>query len=457
MQKNILDKTLIRMIPLFKSLLATTIAFCSLACLYACSNPAALPSSSGGVDNTPPSASFTFDCLNLACSFDASTSADTDGNIISYNWDFGDGGNGSNLITTHNYASNGSYEVILIIRDNAGAISSSSIMVSASSSNIPPVASFNSDCPDLSCSFDASASSDSDGSISNYLWDFGDGNTGSTVNPAHTYASDNSYTISLTVTDNDNATAISAQTIAVSNTGTNNATPTAFFTADCTDLSCDFNGSASSDSDGTISNYSWDFGDGTNGITATPAHTYTADANYTIILTVTDNGGASSTNTQTLFISSSNTAPSATFSTSCTNLDCNFDASNSFDSDGNLVSYAWDFGDDNTGSGVLSNHSYLAAGSYSITLTITDDDAASSISKQSIIVSAALDGQALYSNKCSTCHGADALGGTLSSTNIRGKTAIEIRNAINTIVQMSPLASLSDSELQAIADYLATF
>ncbi|WP_432695172.1 S8 family serine peptidase [Marinobacterium sp. YM272] len=74
----------------------------------------------------------------------------------------------------------------------------------------------------------------------------------------------------------------------------------------------------------------------------------------------------------------SNIDPSAAFSYNCTALDCTFDASASTDSDGSISSYSWDFGDDETASGVAPSHTYLSQGNYTVTLTVTDDDSASS-------------------------------------------------------------------------------
>lgn len=82
--------------------------------------------------------------------------------------------------------------------------------------NEPPVAAFSYACTGLSCTFDASASTDPDGSLVGYAWTFGDGNTGSGVEAAHTYAADGSYTVTLTVTDNDGASASTSETVTVS-------------------------------------------------------------------------------------------------------------------------------------------------------------------------------------------------------------------------------------------------
>ncbi|SEA12449.1 PKD domain-containing protein [Microbulbifer marinus] len=74
--------------------------------------------------------------------------------------------------------------------------------------------------------------------------------------------------------------------------------------------------------------------------------------------------------------SGGNQAPTASASHSCSGLDCSFDGSGSADSDGSIVSYAWDFGDGSNGSGATASHSYAASGTYSVTLTVTDDQGA---------------------------------------------------------------------------------
>ena len=73
-----------------------------------------------------------------------------------------------------------------------------------------------------------------------------------------------------------------------------------------------------------------------------------------------------------------NTAPTASFTTSCSVLTCSVDASSSTDADGTIVSYAWEFGDGGSGSGVTSSRTYAAAGTYTVTLTVTDGDGATS-------------------------------------------------------------------------------
>jgi PKD repeat protein len=81
-----------------------------------------------------------------------------------------------------------------------------------------------------------------------------------------------------------------------------------------------------------------------------------------------------------------NTAPTADFTASCTDLTCDFDASGSSDSDGSIASYDWDFGDGGTGTGQTVTHTYDAADTYTVTLTVTDDDGATDTSSQDVTV-----------------------------------------------------------------------
>lgn len=234
--------------------------------------------------------------------------------------------------------------------------------------NRPPVASFTS--ADLGAgvvNFDASASADPGGTIASYAWNFGDGNTGTGIAPSHTYLSDGTYGVTLTVTDDDGRTASVSQNVVVDA----NEPPVASFTSTVTDNSVAFDATSSSDPDGTIVSYSWDFGDGNTGTGVAPTHNYTANGTHSVTLTVTDNAGRTDTETQSVSVA---TFPTASFTWSVDNLDAIFDATTSSDPDGTIVTYDWNFGDGNTGTGVAPTHTYAGPGTYSATLLVTDDD-----------------------------------------------------------------------------------
>jgi trimeric autotransporter adhesin len=157
--------------------------------------------------------------------------------------------------------------------------------------NQAPTASFSSSCTFLSCAFDASASSDPDGSIVSYAWDFGDGTTGTGKMPSHSYPMAGDYTVQLTVTDDDGGTDSVSHTVSPASPPANQP-PAAEFSSSCTALSCTFDASASSDPDGSIVSYAWDFGDQAMGAGKTPSHNYAAAGDYSVQLTVTDDDGA---------------------------------------------------------------------------------------------------------------------------------------------------------------------
>ena len=132
---------------------------------------------------------------------------------------------------------------------------------------------------------------------------------------------------------------------AEANHQTPNVLPIANFTSGCDGALCSFT-STSSDPDGTIVDWSWDFGDGTPaGTGANPTHVYAASGTKAVTLTVTDNRGGTATKTVNVDVVVPNKAPVATIAPSCTGLDCSFSGNLSVDPDGSIVSYEWTFGD----------------------------------------------------------------------------------------------------------------
>jgi PKD repeat protein len=535
--------------------------------------------------NVAPSAAFTSTCTGISCSFDGTGSTDTDGTILSYEWTFSDGDEAGGPSPQKDFAETGTYDVTLTVTDDGGLISSVTHQVSVVKPNVPPTADFDSTCDFLDCTFDATTSTDSDGTIDDYAWDFGDGGTGTGSTPHHVYADPGTYTITLVVTDDGAATddasasqvvvgAPAASTVsyvggavnqgnvstpnvttpatvsagdrlvmvltlnasnrvlsdptgvsgwtvlgtttsgsmqtriftkvagaadaskkvtvsldaaakytmtvadysgvrtgsivhaelaetvnqaghatptvdapagswvvsywadkssvttgftlpssvtgrhALCSTGTGhvcgsladsggavptgqygglvatadaasamattasivlrtiepNQAPTAAFTYTCDGADCDFDGTGSSDTDGAVASYAWDFGDGGNATGATSSHDFETSGTRDVTLTVTDDQGTQGSAVISVSVVRHNASPTASFSTSCSFLVCSFDATASADGDGTITSYAWDFGDGQTDTGVSPTHSYGAGGSYVATLTVTDND-----------------------------------------------------------------------------------
>lgn len=253
--------------------------------------------------------------------------------------------------------------------------------------NQAPVAQFTAAGTGATVTLDASGSSDPDGTIAGYAWNFGDGQTGTGVSTTHTYAQSGIYNVTLTVTDDDGATNSTVTTF----TATVNTPPTAAFTASPQGLTVNLDGTSSTDAQGPIAGYAWDFGDGQTGTGATVSHTYAGSGTRTVSLTVTDGDGATATTTQQVTVTAPppNQVPTAAFTSQTAGLTATVDASSSTDADGTVVDYVWNWGDSSpTSVGAAANHTYASAGSYQVTLTVTDDDGATGSTTKTVTVTA---------------------------------------------------------------------
>ena len=310
------------------------------------------------------------------------TAADPDGTVVSYAWDFGDGGRATEQSPDHVYRAAGAYTATLTITDDADATDSASVAITVSQgSNQPPsvTASANptTGLAPLAVTFTASAT-DADGTVAAYAWAFGDGGTSNQQSPSHTYQSAGNYTAGLTVTDN--AGAASTASIAIGVGAAANRPPTATAGASplsgTTPLAVAFTG-AGSDPDGTIASYAWTFGDAGTSTQQNPSHTYQTAGNFTATLTVRDNLGATGTAAVGITVNSpGNQAPTAnataTPTTGAAPLAVSFTGSGT-DPDGTIASYAWAFGDGGTSTQQNPSHTYQAAGNYTALLTVTDN------------------------------------------------------------------------------------
>ncbi len=175
--------------------------------------------------NQAPTAAFVFSpatpTVGTSVTFNASSSSDADGSIVLYQWDFdGNGSTDATGIVQARSFSAGTHSVRLTVTDNDGATDTVIRTVTVTSSpNLPPTAAFtvspSSGQPGTWFTFSASPSVDPDGSIVNYTWDFGDGSSGSGVTAYNNYLEAGTYTVRLTVTDNDGASDTATQFVSV--------------------------------------------------------------------------------------------------------------------------------------------------------------------------------------------------------------------------------------------------
>lgn len=311
----------------------------------------------------------------LSVFLDASSSHDPDGQITNYNWIFGDGTTGSGLTTSHTYTQIGTYTIQLTVTDNEKNTSMTTKKITAGT---PPVASFIATPPaghsPLTVRFDASASYTPNGQIQSYHWDFGDGTSGSGITTSHVYTSIGTRTATLTVKDSNGLENSSTTTIQISDE------IVASFTANppsgVPPLKVIFNASASKPTNGaSITSYEWDFGDGKSATGRIVDNTYLHEGKYTVILKITDTQGYVDSTTK---IISMFHKPKALFSFSPAQgvapLPVSFNASSSYDQDGHIVLYSWDFGDGDFKEGRQVTHTYTKGGIWTVILRVFDND-----------------------------------------------------------------------------------
>lgn len=220
--------------------------------------------------------------------------------------------------------------------------------------------------------FNGTGSSDPDNDPLSYLWNFGDGSTGTGPTPGHTYTAAGNYPVTLVVSDGTLTSAPATTTVTVTNRAPV-ANPGGPYNG-YRNQAITMNGAGSSDADGDPLSYSWDFGDGTTGTGPTPSHVYAASGSYTITLVVNDGFIDSTSVTTTAIVE--NRAPTANAGgpyTSYRNTPVTF-AGSGTDPDGDALSFGWSFGDGSTGTGPSPTHSYSSLGSYPVVLVVNDGE-----------------------------------------------------------------------------------
>ncbi|MBN1154304.1 PKD domain-containing protein [candidate division KSB1 bacterium] len=317
------------------------------------------------------------DCQSIV--FDAKSSTDQDGDILEFYWELGDGTTATGSRIVHQYQEQKTYQALLIVKDNSGEVGNSAFERFQVTVNKPPRAIAGPDiitAPNEIVTLDGSSSSDQDGRLINYEWDFGDGASASDAIITHRFASAGTYRTTLRVTDNsDSPCNFATDEISV----WVNAAPLAFAGDDMrgsVGQSMILNGERSSDSDGEIVAYHWDFGDGGEGSGKIVHYIYKAPGTYVVRLSVTDNanvGNSTQYDELSVFINEPAVANAGKDMKGAIDEPLLFDGGNSFDNDGVITNYIWDFGDGTRGEGKQISHAYTKSGVYTVALTVQDN------------------------------------------------------------------------------------
>ncbi|WP_347059410.1 PKD domain-containing protein [Blastococcus sp. HT6-30] len=389
--------------------------------------------------NVPPTAAIESTCATLTCSFDGTGSSDTDGTVTGFAWDFGDGQVASTATAEHTYATAGEYEVSLTVTDDDGAtsVATSTVTVAAP----PPPVSAGIGLRGSAGTSDrvvTSAALEVPGSVQ-----AGDGlvlvlSTNSTVTGAapagwtevgRVSANDQNPTTQVFSRVAGAGDAGTTVTVALSGqakvtlqlmaySGTAEAGPVASFTA-----AADGAGTAHTTPTATAAEGNWvlsvwsdkqrderQWTPPSAGVTERSNIAGVGSGDIATLLT--DSGGpvpagpvggltatvptpSNRATMLTLVLAQggtvappANVPPTAAIESTCATLTCSFDGTGSSDTDGTVTGFAWDFGDGQVASTATAEHTYATAGEYEVSLTVTDDDGATSVATSTVTVAA---------------------------------------------------------------------
>ncbi len=319
--------------------------------------------------NTAPTADYSYSgaCFNQEVEFTDLSLANA-GNIVSWEWDFGDGNSSTEQNPVHQFESGTGpgFDVQLTVVNDLGC--SNTLMQHIVISD-PPEAGFTYDV-DPPCAGNEVLFTDNSipgsGSITNWMWDLGDGNSTNGQSFTHIYNDAGLYTVELIVLSNTGCSDTITQSVEIQ------ALPDADFdyTNGCPGQMLDFT-DLSSITQGSIASWEWDFGDGNTSADQNAQHAYTTPGNYNVALKVTSDQGCEHSVTKPLEIY---TLPQADFSfgSACSGDDVAF-TDQSTGGNYNLVSWMWDFGDGSTSTDQNPTHVFENPGQYDVTLTVSHE------------------------------------------------------------------------------------
>ncbi len=302
-------------------------------------------------------------CLGESVLF-SNTSSISSGNIINWNWNFGDGSTSNLLQPVHLYTASGNYMVTLTASSGMGCDATITQQVSI---DPKPEADFTASivCAGQQTIFQ-DASTLSNGVISSWNWNFGDGTSSSTQNPLHNYNAPGVYNATLIVYTMSGCADTITRVVEVLDE------PVALFSMQnvCSGTAVQF-ADGSLINSGSISGYQWTFGDSNSDSIQNPVHMYTAAGTYDVTLVVVSDFGCSATTTQQVTVYPEPVA-SGTAAPVCDETPVQFNNTSSING-GSISSTYWNFNDGGSSNLISPSHLYAADGNYNVLLTATSD------------------------------------------------------------------------------------
>lgn len=307
-------------------------------------------------------------CFGNPTNFQDSTTLIGIGNIVAWNWDFGDGTTSTLQNPNHQYAAPGIYTVTLTAITDHNC--TDQIVKNIEIYQLPVAGyTFNNECFNEDIQFAQTSSTNS----SQFNWEFGDGSFSTQLNPLHQYATPGDYQVKLVVT-----TAIGGCKDSITQTITAYPLPVPAYTVnnECVTTQVVFNDQSTILAPDNISTYTWTFGDGNTSSTQTPSHLYANEGVYTAKLILTSNHGCidSVSHQVTVWpLPQVNFSPTEVCLNSATQFsDLTFISS--ANSNNNINSWNWNFDDGTTSAIQHPVHTYGTSGLYQVTLEATSNN-----------------------------------------------------------------------------------
>ena len=311
----------------------------------------------------PPVANFSANATVIPTgSAVAFTDAST-GNVTAWAWDFGDGNTSTDRNATHTYAAPGLYSVTLNASNPYGYnLTTFENYIDVGN---PPAAGFTTNVTGGNAPQAVQFTDTTEHTPTSWNWTFGDGSFSEDQHPVHVYAAPGTYTVTLNAS-NPYGYDLSTQTDLV----TVLAPPAASFTQNVTEGNAPLAVAFTDASTGNVTAWSWLFGDGQTSTLQNPAHTYAAAGTYTVTLNASNAYGYDiSTQTDLITVL---TLPAAAFSANATVIPVGAAVQFTDASTGDITGWSWTFGDGETSTTQSPAHTYGAAGTYTVTLTVSN-------------------------------------------------------------------------------------
>ncbi len=288
----------------------------------------------------------------------------------SWSWNFGDGGTSTFENPSHTYSAAGTYTVSLVATNSTGSAIETKIDYITVNSTLAPVTNFTANQTTINVGGSVSFTDLSTELPTSWSWNFGDGGTSTLENPSHTYSTAGTYTVTLVATNGIGSDSETKTNYIVVNS---TVAPVANFTANQTTITAGGSVTFTDLSSEVPTSWSWNFGDGGTSTLENPSHTYNTAGTYTVSLVATNAAGNDSeTKVDYITVDTVVLAPVADFTANQTTINVGGSVNFTDLSTGLPTSWSWSFGDGAASTSENPSHTYITAGTYTVSLVATN-------------------------------------------------------------------------------------